>query len=82
MAFRKGIGTHHFGKNRLPLRKAGKNVHLRLAMKGFLMDMRHSVGLFVCVAVSASAIMEKMNGELICSCRGDGLTVTLMILLS
>lgn len=30
----------------------------------------------------ASALMEKMNGELICSSKGKGLTVTLMILLS
>ena len=30
----------------------------------------------------ASALMAKMNGELICSSRGEGLTVTLMILLS
>lgn len=30
----------------------------------------------------ASVLMEKMNGELICSGKGGGLTVTLMILLS
>lgn len=30
----------------------------------------------------ASALMGRMNGELICSCKGEGLTVTLMILLS
>ena len=30
----------------------------------------------------ASALMAKMNGELICSSKGKGLTVTLMILLS
>lgn len=30
----------------------------------------------------ASALMAKMNGELICSCKGGGLTVTLMILMS
>ena len=30
----------------------------------------------------ASALMAKMNGELICSSKGEGLTVTLMILLS
>ena len=30
----------------------------------------------------ASALMAKMNGELICSSKGNGLTVTLMILLS
>lgn len=30
----------------------------------------------------AAAIMEKMNGELVCSSKGEGLTVTLMFLLS
>ena len=30
----------------------------------------------------ASALMDRMSGELICSSRGEGLTVTLMILLS
>lgn len=30
----------------------------------------------------ASTLMEKMNGELVCSSKGEGLTVTLMILLS
>ena len=30
----------------------------------------------------ASALMAKMNGELICSSKGGGLTVTLMMLLS
>ena len=30
----------------------------------------------------ASVLMAKMNGELICSSKGKGLTVTLMILLS
>ena len=30
----------------------------------------------------ASVLMEKMSGELVCSCKGGGLTVTLMILMS
>ena len=30
----------------------------------------------------ASALMARMNGELVCSSKGEGLTVTLMILLS
>ncbi len=30
----------------------------------------------------ASTLMDKMNGELVCSSKGEGLTVTLMILLS
>lgn len=56
MAFRKGIGTHHFGKNHFPLRKTGKNVHLRLAMKGFVSSMGHSAGIFVCICISAIAV--------------------------
>ncbi len=56
-AFRKGIAAHHFGKNYFPLRKTGSSVHLRLAMKGFVQNLRQSTGLFVCVTASAAAVV-------------------------
>ena len=34
VAFRKGIKTHHFGKNILPLEKMRHSINLRLAFKG------------------------------------------------
>ena len=57
MAFRKGIAAHHFGKNHFPLQKTGRSVHLRLAMKGLVQNLRQSIGLFVCVTASAAAVI-------------------------
>lgn len=54
-AFRKGIAAHHFGKNVLPLKNTGKNIHMRLAMKGFLQNIRHNIGITVCILVTSIA---------------------------
>lgn len=54
-AFRKGITTHYFGKNVLPLRNTGRNIHLRLAMKGFLQNIRHNIGVSICILVTSIA---------------------------
>lgn len=54
-AFRKGIATHHFGKNPLPLRNTKKSVHLRLAMKGFIQSIRENVGLTACISIASMA---------------------------
>ena len=56
-AFRKGQGDHRFGKNHLPLRDTKNNVHLRLAMKGFLQQFRQSLGLTLCITVATIAIV-------------------------
>ena len=55
MAFRKGIAAHHFKRNILPLRSTGGNVHIRLAMKGFLENIRHNIGITVCILIAAAA---------------------------
>lgn len=57
VAFRKGMGDHRFGKERLPLRDTKSSVHLRLAMKGFLKNFRQNIGLTVCITISAFAIV-------------------------
>ena len=57
-AFRKGISVHHFGRNHLPLKNTKKSVHLRIAMKGFLGNMKQNISLAVCVAVSALAAVS------------------------
>ncbi|SHM53778.1 ABC transporter permease [Ruminococcus flavefaciens] len=57
VAFRKGMGDHCFGKERLPLRDTKSSVHLRLAMKGFLKNFRQNIGLTVCITISAFAIV-------------------------
>jgi ABC-type antimicrobial peptide transport system permease subunit len=57
VAFRKGMGDHRFGKERLPLRDTKSSVHLRLAMKGFLKNFKQNLGLTVCITISAFAIV-------------------------
>ena len=59
-AFRKGIAAHHFGRNVLPLRRTRGSVHFRLAMKGFLGNLKQNIGLTICIAVSSLAAMGGM----------------------
>ena len=54
-AFRKGQGDHRFGKEHFPLRNTKSNVHLRLAMKGFMENWRQNLGLTVCIMISSIA---------------------------
>lgn len=57
VAFRKGINTHHFGKNRLPLSRTKGNVNLRLSMKELLGNKKHSIGIMMCIFATATAIL-------------------------
>ena len=57
VALRKGIRTHHFGKNLLPLSKASGNVNLRLAMRDCLKNMKTAVGTCLCVILACSALI-------------------------
>ncbi|MBQ3905815.1 MAG: ABC transporter permease [Lachnospiraceae bacterium] len=56
VAFRKGIGTHHFGKNHLPLEKAKGNVNVRLGLKELLTNQRQNVGIFLCIVLMGVSI--------------------------
>lgn len=56
-AFRKGQGDHRFGREHFPLRDTKTNVHLRLALKGFVSNFRQNLGLSVCITVSSIAII-------------------------
>ena len=60
-ALRKGIGTHHFGRNILPLEKSKGGINLALAIKSFIGDMKSSVGVALCVIISGLAILFCMN---------------------
>lgn len=55
VAFRKGIETHHFGKNPLPLRNTHGNINVRIAMKAFLQNTKRNVGITLCIAITAVA---------------------------
>ena len=57
VAFRKGIKTHHFGKNILPLEKMRHSVNVRLAFKGICNDLRSNIGTGVCIIAAGVAIM-------------------------
>ena len=57
VAFRKGIKTHHFGKNILPLEKTHGNVNARLAMKAFFGNLKSSAGILFCIAAAGTAII-------------------------
>ncbi len=56
-AFRKGIETHHFGRNYLPLRNTGKSVHLRIALKGFLSNLKQCFGLTAVMTVVTVGVL-------------------------
>jgi len=49
LAFRKGIETHSFKKNILPLAKTKGNVHIRLAIKALFQNAGNHLGLTVCI---------------------------------
>ena len=57
VAFRKGISSHHFGKNYLPLSKAKGNINLRLSMKELLGNAKSSMGIMMCIFATATAIL-------------------------
>ena len=61
LAFRKGIGNHHFGKTHFPLRDTKKNVHLRLSMKGFADQAVKNIGLtFVLIMISICMLISSI----------------------
>jgi len=57
MALRKGIATHHFKKTYLPLDKTKGNVHIRLAFKDFLQNIRERTGFMVCISVTSFMLL-------------------------
>ena len=57
LAFRKGIKTHHFKKTFFPLEKTRGNVHIRLALKGFVQNAEQNVGLVVCITATTVMVL-------------------------
>ena len=57
VAFRKGIKTHHFGKNILSLDKMKRSINLRLAFKGIFNDLRSNIGTGICMIAAGVAVM-------------------------
>ena len=57
VAFRKGIKSHHFGGNILPLEKMRHSINLRLAFKGIFNDLRSNIGSGICMIAAGVAVM-------------------------
>ena len=57
IAFRKGIKTHHFGRNVMPLSKTKRSINVRLAMKSLLTDLKSCIGISLCIIASGTAIL-------------------------
>ena len=57
VALRKGIRTHNFKRNRLPLEKSRRDINLVLAMKGFLGNIKSSIGICICIVAAGTAIL-------------------------
>lgn len=57
VAFRKGIKTHHFRKNILPLEKMRHSINVQLAFKGIFNDFRSNIGTGICMIAAGVAIM-------------------------
>ena len=56
VAFRKGIRTHHFGRNILPLEKIHTKINLALSLKAFFGSLRSGIGIMICVTVAGTAM--------------------------
>lgn len=57
VAFRKGIRSHHFGKNLLPIEKMRHSINLRLAFKSIFNDLSSNIGTGICIITAGVAIM-------------------------
>ena len=71
-AFRKGIETHHFKKTLLPLENARGNVHVSLALKGFLDNIKQNIGVGFCIGVATLTVVLSF---IICSFLGNKTTM-------
>lgn len=57
IAFRRGIKTHHFGKNLLPLERSKGNINIRLAFKSILNDFKTNIGIMACMILAGTAVL-------------------------
>jgi len=56
-ALRKGISTHNFTKNILPLSKTVKSVNARLALKGLFRNLKQNIGAGICIALASLSFL-------------------------
>ena len=56
VAFRKGIKTHHFGKNVFAVEKTKGDINTRLGLKGLFGGRGQNVGMFICILAASLTI--------------------------
>ncbi|MBR0119607.1 MAG: ABC transporter permease [Eubacterium sp.] len=56
-ALRKGINTHNFKRNFIPLEKLHIGINAGLALKGFFKNIKASVGICICIIASGTALL-------------------------
>ena len=57
IALRKGMKTHNFKRNILPLERSRGGINILLAMKGFFGGIKSSIGICICIVASGTAIL-------------------------
>lgn len=57
IALRKGIKTHHFGRNMLPVERICKDINTGLAIKSFLGNIKASIGICICITACGTALL-------------------------
>ena len=60
VALRQGIGSHHFGRNVLPLEKSRGSINLHLGLKGLAEEIRSALGVTICMTAAGCAILLAM----------------------
>ena len=60
VAFRKGIRTHSFKRNVLPLSKSGKSINRRLGFKDSLRNIRTGAGVGLCIFLAGTTLLFGM----------------------
>ena len=88
VALRRGILTHHFGRNVLPLETTKGNINLRLAMKSLFSELRSCIGVTVCIIAAGITILfstvsfdffkDGANGLMAMMGTDDVMMITLM----
>ena len=60
VAFRRGIRTHHFKRNVLPMDKLKGNVNMRIALKESLRNIKSQLGIGICIILSGTTMLFGM----------------------
>ena len=57
IAFRKGIKTHSFKRNVMPLENCKGSVNFRLSMKSMFQELKGNIGIAICIITTGTAIL-------------------------